>query len=694
MRQIANVMALALMVAAAMLTATMAQAEEKKELLLEVTTVTAQKQEENIMEVPVGISLLDSMALEDRQIESSLDIAGNVPNLMLYEISGGLVIPSIRGMASTSEAISSPLGMYVDGVPLLSVNGFETDLLDIERVEVLRGPQGTLYGKGAEMGVINIVTKRPGNEFQGKVTLDGGKYLSGKGDAQLQKKLSMYLNGPIAEDKLFFGVSGMLESEDGFVRNRYDDTVIDDSRNHNLKGQILLTPSRNLEASLILSHMKKAADGNRGSFAQYGVDAMNASLTPFFGITLPAPEYRTINSDMKGMKHEWSTNTAALKLVYNINDNVSVQSVTSYWDHDRIDVADYDFNAIHLMHSNLDLALNRFSEELQLNFETSDVKGLVGVYADVDDVILDTATTSAVSPMFSSDLHPTIKGKTIAVFSNLTYPFTEKWSVNAGLRWGREVREYTNRSTGAKDKQGWNEISPRLAFQYQMASNSMFYASVSKGYRSGGYAVASSVPFEPETVWSFEVGNKSTFFDNSLMFGANVYYMKLTDMQVRKYFTPSYALYTNAAEATGRGIELDATAILTKGLSVNGSFGYSKLTYDDFSDNKGDYSGNQAVYAPDYTFNLGAQYRHSSGFYVRGDVVGYGKMYFDTANNFSRDPYALVNARIGYEMEHFDMYLYGKNIFDTKYDSVGDYGGSYTFFSEPGLFGLQVSYRL
>ncbi|PIE68611.1 MAG: TonB-dependent receptor, partial [Deltaproteobacteria bacterium] len=601
--------------------------------------------------------------------------------------------PSLRGIASTSEAMSSPVGMYVDGVPILSGNGYEADMLDIESVEVLHGPQGTLYGKGAEIGAIKILTRKPGNEFQGRVMLEGGKYLSGEGDKQLQKKMTLFMDGPIAENTLFFGVSGMLEYEDGFIRNRYDDSVVDDARNYTLKGQIRWTPSDNLETALIVSHLKKAADGNRGNFTPYGVNQMNAFLVPFFGITLPAPQYRIIDADMDDMQHEWSTDTAALKISYTISDNWRLQSVTSWWDNDREDDSDYDFNNLHLMHSVSDFANSRLSEELQFNFESSSLKGVVGIYADMDETSIDSTTTSAVSPMFADKRFAKVEGKTIALFSNITWQLAEQWSINAGLRCGREEREFTDKSTGITAEDGWNDISPRLAFQYQMTPDDMLYASISKGFRSGGFTVTSDIPYDPETVWSFEIGSKNMFLDNKLMLGTSIYYMNISDMQVRQQIRPNFTLYTNAAEASGFGAEIEALLTLTKGFTINGSFGYSKVTYDEFSDTNGDYKDNRAVYAPEYTCNLGVQYRHASGFYVRGDLIGQGRMYFDQANKFDHDPYALVNARIGYEMDSLDIYVYGKNILDTEYDYEGDYGGMYTFYGEPCLIGLQLVYH-
>ncbi len=169
--------------------------------------------------------------------------------------------------------------------------------------------------------------------------------------------------------------------------------------------------------------------------------------------------------------------------------------------------------------------------------------------------------------------------------------------------------------------------------------------------------------------------------------------MDISDMQVSEAVNYVEGYTTNAAEATSTGFELEITAKVFEGLTLMAGFGYTDIEFDSFQDALGNYEGNKAPYAPDYTFNLGAQYRHRSGFYARADMAGYGKMYFDKGNMFSRDSYEVVNARIGYEAENYDIYLYAENLFDEEYDSEGHYGGYYTIYSEPKEIGLQLVYR-
>jgi iron complex outermembrane receptor protein len=177
------------------------------------------------------------------------------------------------------------------------------------------------------------------------------------------------------------------------------------------------------------------------------------------------------------------------------------------------------------------------------------------------------------------------------------------------------------------------------------------------------------------------------------MLNGCIFLMDISDMQVTEAVSPVESYMTNAAEATAKGFEVEMTARIADGLMLMGGFGYIDIEFDEFKDALRDYEDNKNPYAPEYTFNIGAQYRFQNGLYARADLIGYGEMYLDRANKYKRDAYEIVNAKIGYETEHFDIYLYGKNIFDEEYNSYGYYDGYYVVYSDPGEAGLQVVYR-
>ena len=242
----------------------------------------------------------------------------------------------------------------------------------------------------------------------------------------------------------------------------------------------------------------------------------------------------------------------------------------------------------------------------------------------------------------------------------------------------------------------WHGITPKLALEYRISQAIMTYMSASKGYRSGGFNAVATDPeyysFDEEELWSYEIGAKTICLNNRLMINGSIFLMDISDMQVSETITPTTTYITNAAQATGKGIELELTGKITPALSVMAGFGYIDIEFDEFTDTGGSYEGNQNPFSPEYTFNIGAQYRFESGWYARADLICYGQMYLDKANAYKRDAYQIMNAKVGYETEHFDVYLYGKNIFDEAYDS-SEYFGYYTVYSNPGEVGLQLTYR-
>ena len=172
---------------------------------LDGITVTAQKQKENIQDVPISISVIDDMDIKDRKIESLSQLGDFVPNFMIFNHGiSGMNTPAMRGLTAFVQSMKVSTGLYIDGVPSLNAIGYEDGLLDIERIEVLRGPQGTIYGKGAEAGAINITTRQPDNTFQGQVSIQGGKMLSSETGEDYSSCASLRLSGPILTDTLFF----------------------------------------------------------------------------------------------------------------------------------------------------------------------------------------------------------------------------------------------------------------------------------------------------------------------------------------------------------------------------------------------------------------------------------------------------------------------------------------------------------
>ncbi|WP_320043712.1 TonB-dependent receptor domain-containing protein [uncultured Desulfobacter sp.] len=660
-----------------------AMAEKKQETTIETITVTAQKQEENIQDVPVGITALTAQEIEDKKIESVENLADFVPNFMVFCNGGpGMNSPSMRGITAPIETLAVSAGLFIDGVPVLSNMGFEDTFLDIERIEVLRGPQGTLYGKNTETGAVNIITRQPDNEFRARLSTSIGTLLSSEADDSLTQTYTLNLSSPIQKDKLYMGFAGKFHKKDGFIENTLTGEPYDDRQNWYGRVHARWTPTDQWDLSFVASQIEY--DGG-GVIANLSEDA-----TASFGLS--APEYRKVSADFEGQNNT-ACQSQSLKINYNISESLELTSITARRVYDDKLANDWDFSPVTLSHTDKDSQYSKLSQELRLNYKHGGVKWIAGIYADKDEVNFDTQSFSAST---TSVTDRDIDGHSYAVFTNVTYPLGQRFSLTGGLRYETEEMDFEDHISGKATDDSWEGITPKLALEYRISQAVMTYVSASKGYRSGGFnALATDseyYSFDEEELWSYEIGAKTMCFNNRLMVNGSIFMMDISDMQVSETITLTETYITNAAQATGKGIELELTAKITPALSVMAGFGYIDIEFDDFKDNAGSYEGNQNPFSPEYSFNIGAQYRFENGWYARADLICYGEMYLDKANEYKRDAYQIVNAKIGYETDHFDIYLYGKNIFDQEYDSIG-YFGYYTVYSNPGEVGLQLNYR-
>jgi len=653
--------------------------------------VTAEKQEKDVQDVPVAVTVMDSQDIEDKKIESVPDIIDFVPNMMGFSDSWGLSnMISLRGVsAPLILKNASAVGMYVDGVPTLSNFGLEEGIVDVERIEVLRGPQGTLYGKNTQVGAINIITRQPDNTFKARVSAEAGQFLSSASDDKLIGGASLSISGPIIQDKLFLGLAGTYKHKDGFMYNTYAGDAEYDHDNYYGRAKLLWSPVERLDISLLLSSLYFDQDGN-----------MNMNLgengAAYFGI--PTPSRAQSSSDLDSWM-EVESETQSLKVSYALSDQMNLTSITSRKETTLKSAFDLDMTSAHIMHAYYkdpgDVS-EKISQELRLDSTSDKLNWLVGCYYDTDDVEMKYIQTS-IYPSMIYDIESKLTGNAYAVFGQLGYFFTEKIKLTGGLRYEHQDFEMERLlPTTVNMDESWERVSPKIAVEYHAKPDMMFYVDVSEGYRSGGFNELATDPqyysFDEESLISYELGMKSLLMNKRLMLNTAIFYMDISDMQVTELIDLNTGYITNAAKATSYGLELELTARITDSLTLMGGFGYTHIEFDEFSDAGGDYAGNKTTYAPDYTFSIGAQYRNTKGYYARIDLIGYGKIYIDKANTYYRDPYQIINTKIGYEMDRFDIYLYGKNLLDEEYDAPHS-SGVYVLNSSPGEIGLQIVCR-
>jgi len=659
---------------------------------IETLIVTAQKREENVQKVPVSIDVFSESRIEDTGIEDMVDLTQFTPNVYLKN-----TIPEstmiIRGVTSFHAALYSPGGLYVDDVNFPLQYMHNAELYDIERVEVLKGPQGTLYGRNTESGVVNIVTRQPGNEFGGKISVGYGNYNS--------YKLSAGISGPIVRDKLFLGLAGQISRSDGFMTNEHtgDDKAAE--KDHlNLRGTLRWTPADRWDIAFIADTLDTDDKHNlyRLTSGPGGTDRHRSK------------------KDYPGTHDHQNGHGQTLRIRHEANafDFLSVSSMRYY---DRGLVGDRDMTEQPVGYSDFYWEDQQFSQEFRLSSPRNNgpfqwVAGLYGFTEELD--MVSKINYIGTGPYW--DNFPGMKVKGYAVFGQGTYTFFNKLHLTAGVRFdhhdleGRlEGRPSMSSPAGQilEKDQAFNEVLPKVAAAWDFSEDIMGYLSASKGYLIGGYNFSAfsqaAFTYDPEYTWNYEAGFKSTWLNGKLIANAALFYIDISDKQVYEpdptVSVPGAQSIKNAAKAHTQGAELEIQAKPLRNLDLFAGFGYTEAKIDTWVSNVGgteyDYGDKDLIYVPGYKYNIGVQYRHPAGLMARADLMTVGDFHTDNKNILKHDAYSMVNLRLGYETEHYDLIVWAKNVFDESYFRYQTPFGSNVLVSDgdPRTFGVTVNYR-
>lgn len=639
---------------------------------LETFTVTAQKSEEDIQKIPMSISAFTNYQIQDASIDTLEDISKYTPNLYFFNTGQqGLTAPSIRGISANVVTFSSPVSLYIDGVASMNSFGYDSGLLDIERIEILRGPQGTLYGKNSEAGVINIITKKPTNEAKAKIFTTIGT--DGK------REVGTNLSGAIIKDKLYISLAYKHDQKDGFIKKTSTKEYINDKENEYAKVQLLYTPTDKLELSLIASKSKN--DNGAIDWAKAGQSLDNVNVA----------------SNLDGSSSP-STKTLAFKIKYAIDNTQKLTSITTKRVHKDKAVLDNDLSAMTLRHFFRDYKFDTLAQELRYEKNFENIEFITGLYLDKEKDNFYIKRITPMDPTGANSKPQVLKSHSVGIFTNAKYALNDTLTFSAGVRYDKEHKNIQVHASHIDIKNNWHNVSPKFSLEYNVNPNMLGYFSVAKGYRSGGFnpfaTSEDKKSYDEENLISYEIGYKSRLFSGKLILNGAIYYMDIDDMQVQEMPTPGTVYIINAASAKSKGIELEAQALLNDNFTFFTSLGINKTTFENFHDLGMDYSDNYNPFAPKYNFNLALQYRDAKGYYARADLNGYGKTYFDAANKYSQKAYALFNTKIGYETKDYDLYLYINNLFDKEHHATNAYfNGSATIYKEGREIGVKAAYR-
>ena|GEM_PF-69160 len=666
---------------------------EVEEDIIEII-VTAQRTEEDVQDVPISITVLTDQQIEDADIDRFRSVADNTPNYTVFDATGGRFFDyySIRGLSNFNFSSRDAVGFFIDDVPYDYGGFLNQNLTDIERVEVLRGPQNTLYGRSAQAGAINVITRRPSNQFEFNGTASYSSFENFESQASI--------SGPIIEDQLFLRLSGSYGSRSGYYENTFLNNDVDGESGGNVRGKVLWTPTEDWEILF------------NASYDDYNGDGVVLALID--------SEPFELAQDINGFA-DLTTNTQSLRIAYN-SSQLRFTSITARRYSNQNLASDLDQSVLNTGQFTNEFTSTVFSQELRLqSTETAEqLQWLVGAYYEFRsfNTERDGFTFGADAPLVfgafgipggASLRFADIDENLFAVFGQASYQLTDALTVTAGLRYETitstlDSFERIFSIPGFPDQTlvAFNDVDesgdillPRAAIEYRFNPDVMLYGSIARGYRPGGVNFRpedeNTLTFAAERSWNFEIGLKSSWLDDRLGVNLAAFHNPVNDYQVI-FFDPISTLPVGIvnADASITGFEIEARATLLDGFDITASFGLADANFTNYP-NRPDFDGNALPFAPEFTYNLGLQYRSPSGIFGRVELAGLGATFYDEANTVSQDPYAIVNARLGYEAKHYGIYLFANNLFDTEYLTFASpvIGNTVGLYGVPATFGVQ-----
>jgi iron complex outermembrane recepter protein len=691
--------------------------------------VTAQKRAENLRDVPISITAVSADDLKQRSITNVEGLQFGTPNVLTYSDDSFNTNIIIRGIGSASRNIGfeSALGSYIDGVYQGRNDTLFQDLGDAERIEVLRGPQGTLFGKNTTSGAISITTKQPTNNFEGSIRGDYGNFNA--------YRLSGAVSGPIVSDHVFAKLSGFRSKADGYTRNvsGKGPRLLNGDDSFGTRGALRIKASDSFELT-IRADLSIGKENGTGDGEVFGVIA-----NPF-GIPDDSVKFGNRTISING-NSAIRTEIAGLSATadWTVGDH-TITSITAYrtlgatYTGQDSDLTSYDY-----VSQDFSDKSKQFSQELRLASPNGGrFKYVIGAYfyRQTSDSLRDTnlgadylplldSLYGISGPLVATDRISTatqVKTRSLAGFVNASFNITDALSLLGGVRVTQETKDlvvgqavpdfiglpgiinpvaplYLNLAR-TPDRLSQNDISPTIGIQYKVGERANIYARYSKGFKSGGwnaellapntapairanYFDISKIRFQPESVQNYEIGLKGDMLDRRLRINAAAFYTDYRDIQISRFVGGLVGYETTNANARIQGTEIELTALPVDGLTFTGSVGYTDGRFRQSGNCGTSCVSGSRLNVPRWTVAFGAGYAkkvasHATltarfDYAYRGSDSGSGPESspdptIETRENTRLSGFSVVNGRIALGVEGgFELALWGKNLFDTTY---------------------------
>lgn len=669
---------------------------------LEEVVVTATKRSVALQDLAGSANVLGADKLGPGGIQEVRDMQVDIPNLSLGD-QFGFARVFMRGIGMTSIDIGGEgaVAFLQDGAIVPRPAAQLMGMFDLDQVEVLRGPQGTLYGRGATAGAINMVTAKPGKELGGYLSVTAGNYSL----AQFKGAIDVPMG-----DALSMRLAGSLDSRDGYGNNIFTGSDINDRDASAYRATFVYDAGGPLTATLSAQYYEE--DDNNYAFSYFG-QSEGSSIPVPFGVPILGGNtvgmvgggFYDINSDQEPI-NDRDGQLINLTIDYAFNDRWSLKSITSSQSMDRFLRDDLDSTDANLFgQNNYTEESDSFGQELILNYSSDRIDVLGGVMYFEEDLYGE-VRVPLTNLCFL--LAPAACGTPVGDFLNggnylqdgdvdieawgayveANYSISDKWSVIAGLRYNYEERDGTGSfifdaislNVPTNQRESWNDLTPRITLQYSPNDNMLLYATYTEAFKSGVINTGStSPPLDPETVDAFEVGLKGQNASGTLRYSVAAFFYDYQDMQISFVDETSTVSTVNAAEAENSGIELEVDGSLGNGFAFDFYLTYLNAEYQEFFN--GDYangfaitdlSGNTLPNAPESTAKLGLTWEGAVGggtLTVRGEAYYQDDVYFTEWNREDayQSSYEQFNASVDYSWnDQWLLSLWGRNLSDEE----------------------------
>lgn len=649
--------------------------------------IKSSREKRPLRKLPISTSLVPTQQIEQEQVTGITDLTTRIPNLYMPSYGSKLTSPIyIRGIGSR---INDPaVGLYVDYVPHFDKSSFDFEFYDIERVEILRGPQGTLYGRNNMGGLIHVFTQSPENAEGIEGTIELGNY-------GLQT-FNFKVNQPVRE-KTDIQLSGQYRHRDGFLKNEYSGKMADQTDAYNGRFRLVQRWTDNFHSDLIVSYENSDQSGY-----PYAIINDHENLQE---VNYNEPSGYQQDLFTSGLVNSWN------------RGNLSLRSVTSAQYIDDAQMIDQDFTPTSQFFVTQQRIKTILSQEFTATIEKEDLETVIGAFAFSNQLDKDVRIELGEDKTRIGYKTYDQSTRGIAAFTQTTISnfITRNLSFTSGLRvdWENSDQDYyyEMRRDGnvtpvseSDSELKFSQALPRLTFDYQLYPQVNIYGSLTKGYKTGGFNSTFERPedqtFEAEQSWNYEAGMKTGWLFNLLRLSFSGFYIDWKNQQIYQPVPGgSGSMLTNAGRSVSRGLESELIIRPNKTFETTINLGHTRATFEEYQKNDSvNLAGNFLPYAPKLTLYVGqyidipinSKILDKAG--VNINYRGTGKLYWNEENSASQDYYGILNASATLSRKNIYFTIWAKNITDTDYHvfRFSALGNNYAQSGVPAIWGVRI----